>query len=54
MGSQEGTRSMRASKRHSVTALYLSMNANQKDLEIDDDLARGSIGQAFPPVYTID
>lgn len=32
---------MRASKRYSVTALYLSMNANQKDLEIDDDLARG-------------
>lgn len=32
---------MRASKRYSVTALYLSMNANQKDLEIEDDLARG-------------
>ena len=41
MSSQEGSRSMRASKRYSVTALYLSMNANAKDLEIEDDLARG-------------
>ena len=41
MSSQDGSRSMRASKRYSVTALYLSMNANQKDLEIEDDLARG-------------
>ncbi|KAK5168780.1 RasGAP protein [Saxophila tyrrhenica] len=40
MSSQDGTRSMRASKRYSVTALYLSMNANQRDLEIEDDLAR--------------
>ncbi|KAF2174095.1 hypothetical protein M409DRAFT_16369 [Zasmidium cellare ATCC 36951] len=40
MSSQEGSRSMRASKRYSVTALYLSMNANQRDLEIEDDLAR--------------
>lgn len=39
MSSQDG-RSMRASKRYSVTALYLSMNANQRDLEIEDDLAR--------------
>ncbi|EMC95963.1 hypothetical protein BAUCODRAFT_510246 [Baudoinia panamericana UAMH 10762] len=35
-----GTRSLRASKRYSVTALYLSMNANQRDMEIEDDLAR--------------
>lgn len=41
MSSQDGSRSMRASKRYSVTALYLSMNANQRDMEIDDDLARG-------------
>lgn len=39
LSSQDG-RSMRASKRYSVTALYLSMNANQRDLEIEDDLAR--------------
>lgn len=41
MSSHDGTRSMRTSKRYSVTALYLSMNANQRDLEIEDDLARG-------------
>jgi len=41
MSSTDGSRSMRASKRYSVTALYLSMNANQRDLEIEDDLARG-------------
>ena len=41
MSSHDGSRSMRASKRYSVTALYLSMNANQRDLEIEDDLARG-------------
>ncbi|KAK3724385.1 RasGAP protein [Vermiconidia calcicola] len=40
MSSQDGSRSMRASKRYSVTALYLSMNANQRDMEIEDDLAR--------------
>jgi Ras GTPase-activating-like protein IQGAP2/3 len=43
MSSHEGSRSMRASKRYSVTALYLSMNANQRDLEIEDDLARGEL-----------
>jgi len=40
-GSRDGGRSMRQSKRYSVTALYLSMNANQRDLEIEDDLAKG-------------
>lgn len=40
MSSHDGSRSVRASKRYSVTALYLSMNANQRDLEIEDDLAR--------------
>ncbi|KAJ9626378.1 RasGAP protein [Taxawa tesnikishii (nom. ined.)] len=38
--SHDGSRSARTSKRYSVTALYLSMNANQRDLEIEDDLAR--------------
>lgn len=38
--SQDGTRSTRASKRMSVTALYLSMNATHRELEIEDDLAR--------------
>ncbi|KAI9850991.1 MAG: glyceraldehyde-3-phosphate dehydrogenase 1 [Thelocarpon superellum] len=39
MGSQDG-RSIRQSKRYSVTALYMSMSANEKDGEIDDDLAK--------------
>lgn len=34
---------MRQSKRYSVTALYLSMSAKDKELEIEDDLARGTI-----------
>ncbi|KAK8236725.1 Rho GTPase activation protein [Phyllosticta capitalensis] len=40
MSSHDGSRSMRQSKRYSVTALYLSMSAKEKDLEIEDDLAR--------------
>ncbi|KAF2747050.1 Rho GTPase activation protein [Sporormia fimetaria CBS 119925] len=40
MSSHDGTRSARASKRMSVTALYLSMSAKDKELEIEDDLAR--------------
>ncbi|KAI9858657.1 MAG: glyceraldehyde-3-phosphate dehydrogenase 1 [Vezdaea acicularis] len=39
MNSQDG-RSARQSKRYSVTALYLSMSANEKDSDIDDDLAK--------------
>ena len=35
-------RSARQSKRYS-TALYLSMSAKEKDLEIEDDLARGKL-----------
>ncbi|KAL1310851.1 hypothetical protein AAFC00_001084 [Neodothiora populina] len=38
--SHDGSRSTRTSKRYSVTALYLSMNANSRELEIEDDLAR--------------
>ena len=34
-------RSMRQSKRVSYTALYLSMSTKDKDLEIEDDLAKG-------------
>lgn len=40
--SANDTRSIRQSKRMSVTALYLSMSAKEKDLEISDDLARGT------------
>lgn len=39
--SSHDTRSVRASKRISVTALYLSMSAKDKDLEISDELAKG-------------
>ncbi|KAI9773430.1 MAG: glyceraldehyde-3-phosphate dehydrogenase 1 [Geoglossum simile] len=39
MSSVDG-RSARQSKRYSVTALYLSMSANERDMEIEDDLAR--------------
>lgn len=47
----DGLRSTRQSKRYSVTALYLSMNANQRDLEIEDDLAKGPLRYliACPP-----
>ncbi|KAG9899391.1 ras GTPase activator, partial [Aureobasidium melanogenum] len=38
--SHDGARSTRTSKRYSMTALYLSMNANPRELEIEDDLAR--------------
>ena len=41
MSSMHDTRSVRASKRMSVTALYLSMSAKDKDLEISDELAKG-------------
>lgn len=40
MSSHDGSRSVRQSKRYSVTALYLSMSAKDKELEIEDELAR--------------
>lgn len=40
MSSHDGTRSARQSKRYSVTAMYLSMSAKDKELEVDDDLAK--------------
>ncbi|KAF2445932.1 Rho GTPase activation protein [Karstenula rhodostoma CBS 690.94] len=40
MSSHDGSRSVRQSKRYSVTALYLSMSAKDKDLEIEDELAK--------------
>jgi Ras GTPase-activating-like protein IQGAP2/3 len=41
MSSLDGARSVRQSKRYSMSALYLSMSAKEKDLEIEDDLAKG-------------
>jgi Ras GTPase-activating-like protein IQGAP2/3 len=38
--SGQDARSARQSKRISMTALYVSMSAKEKDLEISDDLAR--------------
>jgi Ras GTPase-activating-like protein IQGAP2/3 len=43
MTSQDGTRSMRQSKRYSVTALYMSMTSKAEDLVVEDDLARGTL-----------
>ncbi|KAJ2897668.1 GTPase-activating protein [Zalerion maritima] len=40
MSSYDGSRSARQSKRLSMSALYMSMAANETDLEIEDDLAR--------------
>ncbi|KAI1488487.1 GTPase [Biscogniauxia mediterranea] len=40
MSSYDGTRSARQSKRYSMSALYMSMSANETDLEIEDDLAK--------------
>lgn len=51
MSSHDGNRSVRQSKRYSVTALYLSMSAKEKDLEIEDELARGR-GLPWNEVYT--
>lgn len=36
----DGNRSARQSKRFSTTALYLSISANERDLEIEDELAK--------------
>lgn len=41
LSSHDGTKSVRQSKRYSMTTLYLSISANEKDLEIEDDLAKG-------------
>ncbi|EGS22209.1 putative GTPase activating protein [Thermochaetoides thermophila DSM 1495] len=40
MSSYDGSRSARQSKRYSMSALYMSMSANDTDLVIEDDLAR--------------
>ncbi|KAI1812442.1 GTPase [Poronia punctata] len=40
MSSYDGTRSARQSKRYSMSALYMSMSANDGEFEIDDELAK--------------
>ncbi|PHH65607.1 hypothetical protein CDD81_2042 [Ophiocordyceps australis] len=40
MSSYDGTRSARQSKRYSMSALYMSMSANEGEMQIEDDLAK--------------
>lgn len=47
MSSYDGSRSARQSKRYSMSALYLSI-ANEADLEIEDDLAKGLFPRRGP------
>jgi hypothetical protein len=51
--SSHDTRSLRQSKRMSVTALYLSMSAKDRDLEISDDLARGTSNYGLSPMVAL-
>lgn len=51
MSSYDGSRSTRQSKRYSMSALYMSMSANETDLEIEDDLAKGMIDCLIPTPY---
>ena len=53
LSSQNDARSMRQSKRQSVTALYISMSAKERDLEIDDDLAKGMILYSYRPLMPL-
>ncbi len=41
MSSYDGSRSARQSKRYSMSALYMSMSANEGDMQIEDELAKG-------------
>ena len=43
---------MRQSKRMSVTALYLSMSQKDKELEIEDDLAKGNVNEIIEEVQS--
>ncbi|KAM5382151.1 hypothetical protein ACJA88_003946 [Fusarium oxysporum] len=40
MSSYDGSRSARQSKRYSMSALYMSISANEGDLQIEDELAK--------------
>lgn len=48
MSSYDGSRSARQSKRYSMSALYMSMSANDGELQIEDDLAKGMLPLAAP------
>lgn len=47
MSSYDGSRSTRQSKRYSMSALYMSMSANEGDLQIEDELAKGATDSVF-------
>jgi Ras GTPase-activating-like protein IQGAP2/3 len=53
MSSYDGSRSARQSKRYSMSALYMSMSANDSDLVIEDDLAKGQFPTAAAPGRTL-
>lgn len=42
MSTYDGSRSARQSKRYSMSALYMSMTANEGEMQIEDDLAKGT------------
>lgn len=50
--SSHDTKSLRQSKRMSVTALYLSMSAKDRDLEISDELSKGIVIAFVTALYT--
>lgn len=49
MSSYDGTRSARQSKRYSMSALYMSMSANEGEMQIEDDLAKGAVPRQPTP-----
>jgi Ras GTPase-activating-like protein IQGAP2/3 len=49
MSSYDGSRSARQSKRYSMSALYMSMSANDSDLVIEDELAKGKFSAGRRP-----
>lgn len=67
MSTYDGSRSARQSKRYSMSALYMSMTANEGEMQIEDDLAKGenapataadlaspfdNIGRLTSPIYS--
>lgn len=53
MSSYDGSRSARQSKRYSMSALYMSMSANEGDLQIEDELAKGMMLSPSPQPTTL-
>ncbi|EEY17435.1 GTPase-activating protein [Verticillium alfalfae VaMs.102] len=53
MSSYDGSRSARQSKRYSMSALYMSMSANDGELEIEDDLAKDTAGAQVQDLFPV-